>query len=124
MRADATVQSSLPFWRSFEFLREFLRGPSTTEMKAMTTIRDFCVQYCTQRGMFDSQAEAVVEQMMADPALESMAGRWDDRVSDYPQPMLAVLVMSLRSNAVSWIEENLPKAWYKPMFDGTAEQMA
>jgi len=88
------------------------------------TIREWLVDYCYQRGMFENDANAVVDAMMADEANESMNGRWNDKVSDYPRPLLAVLVLSLNRAAVAHIEKNCPKAWYKPLFDGTADDLA
>lgn len=41
---------------------------------------------------------------------------WDDTVDGYPPQLLAVLWLGVRRAAVDWIDENLPKAWYRPMF--------
>ena len=80
------------------------------------TIKDWVVNYCFERGMFEDQALAVFEAVKASPANEAMEGRWNDPVDGYHQAILNVLALSVKQEAVTWIEKNLPKAWYKPMF--------
>lgn len=81
------------------------------------TIREWAVDYCVQRGMFEDDAKAVVQKAIEDKANEAMKGRWDHSINDYPKPMLVVLTLSIRHAAVSHIAETCPRAWYKPMFD-------
>ena len=64
--------------------------------------------------MFDSQAVQVVEHVKA--YQPSMASLWNQSVSGYPETVRTALVISLRSSAVEWIDNNLPKAWFRPMF--------
>ena len=88
------------------------------------TFREKAIEMLTSRGMFDAQAEAVVERVVADEANAPMRDRWDDDVAGYPEPMLAVLWFTVRTNAVEWIDEHCPKAWYRPMFAPASEVAA
>jgi len=80
------------------------------------TFREWGRKYLEERGMFEQQARIVLEDMEADPANEAMAGRWKDHIEGYPTSMLAVMAVALNRAAVEWIDANLPKAWYRPMF--------
>lgn len=84
------------------------------------TIREWAEDYCFQRGMFPDQAKAVVEKAMEHKANEAMKGRWNDSIDGYPKPLLVALTLSINDAAVAYIEEKCPKAWFKPMFDGSA----
>ena len=50
----------------------------------------------------------------------SLINKWLDNEPDnadgYPTTMMAVLIVGINTEAVRWIDENLPKAWYRPMF--------
>lgn len=81
------------------------------------TIREWAVDYCVQRGMFDDEAKAVVEKAIAAKENEAMKGRWNDLTSDYPKPLLMVLTLSIRSAALAHIEQTCPQAWYKSLFE-------
>ena len=81
------------------------------------TFKDFVKNYCVERGMFPSQADAVVGLVVADPASKSMAGRWDHDVEGYPAEMRAVIALAANRSALTWIDANLPMAWYRPMFE-------
>ena len=87
------------------------------------TMREWSIDYLTSNGMFLDQAEATLAICVADKAYEVMTGRWNDSTDGYPAPLLAVMCMALNYSAVQWIDANLPKAWYRPMFDGTAANL-
>lgn len=42
--------------------------------------------------------------------------KWDDNTTDYPDTVLRVIVVSVNRQAIIWIDENCPKAWYRPLF--------
>ena len=69
-----------------------------------------------EHGMWPGQAQAIVDRVKAAKRNESMEGRWDDQIEDYPPQMLAVLWMSVRTEALVYIDENCPQAWFRPMF--------
>jgi hypothetical protein len=83
----------------------------------MTTAQKF-IQMLMADGMFESQAEQVMEQ--AKPQLDSVikgySFTWDSLADEYPEVIYTVLYSSIKPIALAWIEENAPQAWFKPMF--------
>ena len=72
--------------------------------------------------MFDNMATDVLEKFKLDEMNESMDGRWEDKASDYPDVLNSVLILSLNAFTLKWIEENMPLAWFKPMFMSKADR--
>lgn len=73
----------------------------------------------TERGMFDEQAEAVLSEAI--PQIEALVPgykiAWSSPAEDYPDQMYTVWWMSLKETALVWIDKNIPKAWFRPMFE-------
>ena len=85
----------------------------------MATIEGKIKQMLEDNGMFPQQAQAVIDMAKARPDLfPDMERRWADRAEDYPTSLIAVLWLGIKGLAVEWIDANLPKAWYRPMFTG------
>lgn len=80
------------------------------------TIREWAEDYCFQRGMFPAQAKAVIDQYAASNEGKPIEGRWHDATEGYPPQLRALLAMGIDRAAVEWIDANLPKAWFRPMF--------
>ena len=84
----------------------------------MTTEEKF-TKMLTDNGMFDSQAASVMEQFKE--KAKELGGdyniTWERPASEYPDPLYAVLKPLLFKCAVEWINENVPLAWFKPMFE-------
>lgn len=80
------------------------------------TTKQRCLKMLTQNGMFESQAEAVLEQAKPQIEGDGYSMTWDSSADDYPAPMYAVINLILRREALNWIDTNLPKAWFRPMF--------
>lgn len=80
------------------------------------TIRETLAKHLTDNGMFESQAEAVIEQFMGTDATQPMRGRWDDPTTEYPAALTDALLHGLCFVALEWIDANLPEAWYRPIF--------
>ncbi len=82
------------------------------------TVKDKLFNMLIERGMFDSQAEKVMEKAI--PELINLVEYYSisfNRPSDeYPKPIYDVLFLAIKPIALKWIEENIPMAWYKPMF--------
>jgi hypothetical protein len=85
------------------------------------TFKDKAQQMLTECGMFDNQADAVIERVIAAPENEAMRGRWNDDTEGYPPVMFNVLWLTVKRHALEYIEETCPQAWFKPMFEETAE---
>ena len=70
------------------------------------------------RGMFQSQAEEIfaivkdeIEELVPDYNFT-----WDRPAEEYPEAMYNILWITVKSEALKWIEKNKPMAWFKPMF--------
>ena len=70
-----------------------------------------------ENGMCGKSADAVMNK--AKEAIPDMKNRWGDDINDYPNPLVAVIWVTTKNIALEWIDENLPKAWYRPMFVDT-----
>ena len=91
------------------------------------TIEDKIKEMLVSKGMWDNQADAVLAQMKVDDEngfVHPMKGWWTDDVEGYPNSLLAVLFVTADRVALQWIDENKPKAWFRPMFAGMPEEVA
>lgn len=86
------------------------------------TVYDWAVDFCKERGMFPSEATSVVERAVSHPAMEGARLRWGDDWERYPEPSRALLEQTLKSCAVTWIIENDPNVWFRPLFDGSIKE--
>lgn len=82
------------------------------------TIEDRLTAELTSRGMWPKDAAALMQQLKLDSADESlplhtMHQRWSDDVEAYPKAILALSWLELQRRALSWIDENCPKAFYR-----------
>ena len=79
------------------------------------TFEEKVKEYLVGNGMFDNQAEAVLQRMKAGD--DVMLHRWSDDTSEYPDVMLNVILLSARRHALDWIDENIPQAWFRGCFE-------
>jgi hypothetical protein len=86
------------------------------------SFKTIAIDHMVNNGMWPDQAEKVFQEIKNDEANESMKGRWDDPQWQYPESMTAIVIMITNSAAVKWIDENLPKAWFRPMFTGEEKE--
>jgi hypothetical protein len=68
-------------------------------------------------GMFEDWADEVIGRLKSTDVTKSMEGRWGDEVSGYPDSVYAILWVSAKREALEYIKENCPQAWFRPMFD-------
>lgn len=79
------------------------------------TNKEKCINYLVGKGMFESQAEEVFQRAL--PLMEQGSEiRWDEDADHYPPTLFAIWRMILDKKALEWIDENLPRAFYRPMF--------
>lgn len=81
------------------------------------TFKEAMHKKLTEHGMFDNQASKVLEECMQHESTESMESRWDHDVRNYPEGIQISLWLIVRSRAAEWIKRNIPKAWFRPMFE-------
>ena len=73
---------------------------------------------CVERGMFEEQAKEVVELTIPKiDAQDDYKTTWDRPANEYPDSLYAVMFLYVKETAKKWIEQNIPQAWFKPMFD-------
>lgn len=80
------------------------------------TVEERIQEMLEQKGMFESQAKAVIAAAKESDLLKDSGLHWSSDVCDYPETFLVTLWMSVCAIANDWIEENCPKAFFKPMF--------
>ncbi len=82
------------------------------------TIQEHIHKYLVNKGMFESQANAVLEAIRndPDPLLIDLRIRLNEQAADYPEVFLAALSFTVDRCVLKWIDANLPQAWYRPMF--------
>lgn len=78
--------------------------------------KEAMVKAMTSRGMFPSQAEEVIEKYIVSDEANTMMDRWHEDIGGYPEALQNVLWMGVKDYAAKWLEENLPQAWFRPMF--------
>lgn len=87
------------------------------------TFRESMIKAMTARGMFQSQAEEIMNQYMQSEESSVMQGRWNDSVDGYPPSMEGAVWIGVKHFAATWLEKNLPQAWFRPMFQYTNEEL-
>ena len=68
--------------------------------------------------MFPQDAEQVLAEAEAAPALEAMQGRWNDQTDDYPPFMKNITWIGVKDVATKWVKQNIPQAWFLPLLTG------
>lgn len=78
----------------------------------------FVDNYLEQRCLGAKERAVILEAVKASPANESMAGRWNDDVEGYPLMIRNVLSLTINTEALKYIDEFQPEAFYRVMFTG------
>lgn len=82
------------------------------------TVREKLKDMLIQRGMFEDQAKEVIELSILE--LNKDADDYKitfDASSDvYPDGLYAAMFITIRPIALKWIDDNKPRAWFRPMF--------
>lgn len=80
------------------------------------TIEEKIREMLIERGLFENQAQAVIDMAKTDIQNKAMLERWSDDVDGYPQSMLNILWLFIEISTLKWIDENLPLAWFRSLF--------
>ncbi len=83
------------------------------------TVYEYLFDVCKRRGMSESEAMTVLERLVSDPVTKAMRDRWGESIDSYSEPLRALLVHQLCDCVMRWIAEENPKAFYRPLFDGS-----
>jgi hypothetical protein len=78
------------------------------------TIQQRLIDFLTHRGMFEAQANAVWVQFATEHSEDESRFRepWDS----YDATMQSLWLIAIRQAGLKWIDANLPRAWFRPMF--------
>ncbi len=79
------------------------------------TIREYLSDYLANRGLFADEAAKVIE-AYKDRETSISSRMNDDIFTDYPPEFIKVLIVTIRGEAVDWIDKNKPKHWARGMF--------
>jgi hypothetical protein len=83
----------------------------------VTTVEGYFIEQLCQNGMFPEQAVGVMELARERFETQSLGIKWKSSYKDYPEVILPVLWVGIQTAALEWIDKNIPKAWFRPMFD-------
>ena len=81
-------------------------------------IEDTLKRELIDHGLWEKEADAILEEAKADPANELMKDRWTDDAEGYPRPLLGILWIGIKSKAVDWLKANKPDHWALSMLGG------
>lgn len=83
----------------------------------MTTVEQL-ENMLINRGMFESQAKEVMKIAISElnKLTEDYKITFDRPANEYPEAIYTILFLAIKPIALKWIEENIPQAWFKPMF--------
>ncbi len=80
------------------------------------TIRKKLLMMLEEHGLFETQAQEVLTDYTESEMGKEMKNRLNDEVSDYPESVLAVTWMGVKSTTTKWMDANCPEHWARPMF--------
>jgi hypothetical protein len=86
------------------------------EREDKMTIESKLTKMLIDRGMFPEQAAEVIAAVKADKANEEISIRFSDDEEGYPLQLMAAMWETTRQHALEWIDANLPRAWFRPLF--------
>lgn len=82
------------------------------------TVKEKLKNMLMERGMSQSQADAVME--IAIPDLNKLdldyKITFDSQASGYPNKLYDLWFMHIKPIALKWIDENKPQAWFREIF--------
>ena len=87
-----------------------------TENQPKVSFEHAVTDWLVNNGMSPEQAAQVIAKAKEHKPLESFKNRWKDDTTSYPPMMMKVVLLGVKQVAIKWIDENLPGAWYRPLF--------
>ena len=72
----------------------------------------------TEMGVFEEQASAIMDKAipMVAELLPGYNVTWDRPAKECPDAFYNVVFITVKRAALEWIDENIPQAWFRPMF--------
>jgi hypothetical protein len=81
----------------------------------MKTVKAVMLENLVNQGMSEKQAKDVM--VKAEAEMDTMKGNWNKEADGYPQIVIKLAWMNVKTIALEWTNENVPEAWFKPMFE-------
>lgn len=79
------------------------------------TFHEFAIQYLQNKGVtFEKHLAGIMA--VCKEYQPDMAYRWHEDIDGYPPLIRVALTESLNHAALDWIDANLPRARFRPMF--------
>jgi hypothetical protein len=86
----------------------------------MPTIEQKIKQKLVDGGISPDEADEVMNRVKTDVTnkqMKQMEGRWKDDIESYPSQLLGGLLVIAKRHALEYIDEKMPKAWFRGMFE-------
>lgn len=80
----------------------------------METVRQYIEQQLYHHGLWENQIKEVLDKVIAN---DKNSVRWDDPKSGYPDALYLNLMISVRRQAIQWIDENCPHHFARVILD-------
>lgn len=82
------------------------------------TFEQLIEAHLTSNGLFPAQARAIIDEIKnsTDEHAKSVAEMFAQDVDGYPEIMHTVIMISVNSLALDWLNKNVPQHWARPMF--------
>lgn len=81
------------------------------------TIEQLAKKSIFDRGVFEQDADKIVEAFKASPLGAPLSRSWNQKIADYHPRLIPTLLVPLHAFAYEWIGEHQPEAWYREMFN-------
>ena len=81
------------------------------------TVRQKLLKDLFNNGLFQDQAETVLQRYLESDISKPMRDRMEDDVTDYPEVLFSAVWMSIKKIVLNWIDETCPAHWARPMFE-------
>ena len=81
------------------------------------TIQDAIKEELVANGLFPEDADKVLELLKADEYQKAMKSKWQDNIEGYPAEFKTAIWLVAKRCTLTWIDENIPLAWYRPQFE-------
>lgn len=81
------------------------------------TFEEKAIDMMFKRGMSKVQAHEILKMVKEDSVNDPMKGRWHDNMEGYPDEFSFILWYTVKEHALEYIDEKIPQAWFRPMFE-------
>lgn len=78
------------------------------------TVEQFIYDYLFGFGILDKDVKAIIEEAKKSELLNDL--HWSDPKEGYPDVLFPTVILTIREIALKYIDEHMPKAWYRPFF--------